>query len=82
MKDMNDTRSLTCSDAQRDQIIEALPVLRDLEGSSCRHCGSVRYVLVFRISHDGRNGILTGRCSGCRNPRELELGQIERGYHA
>ncbi len=82
MKQMNHPQSVTFPDVQRDQIIGGLPVLRDLEGPICAHCGSRRYCLVFRVSGDGRNGILAGRCSRCRNPRELAAGEIERGCHA
>jgi hypothetical protein len=82
MKEMNHTQSVTFPDVQRDQNIGGLPVLRDLEGPICSHCGSLRYCLVFRVSGDGRNGILAGRCSRCRNPRELAAGEIERGCHA
>jgi len=74
MKEMNHSQSMMLPDVQKNQIIGGVPVLRDLEGPSCSHCGSLRYVLVFRVSHDGWNGTLAGRCSGCRNPRELELG--------
>lgn len=73
---------MSIPDVQRNKLIGGLPVLRDLEGSICAHCGSARYFLVFRISGDGRNGILVGRCSDCRNPRELNANEIEQGYHA
>jgi hypothetical protein len=82
MKEMNHTQSVAFPDVQRDQNIGGLTVLRDLEGPICAHCGSLRYFLVFRVSGDGRNGILAGRCSRCRNPRELAVGEIERGFHA
>ena len=82
MKAINHSESMSVPDVQRNKLIGGLPVLRDLEGSICAHCGSVRYFLVFRISGDGRNGILVGRCSYCRNPRELRADEIERGYHA
>jgi len=85
MKEMNHTQSVAFPDAQRDQNIGGLPVLRDLKGPKgpiCAHCGSLRYFLVFRVSGDGRNGILAGRCSRCRNPRELAAGEIEQGCHA
>ena len=80
MKATHDTQSVP--DVQRDKHIGGLPVLRDLEGPICAHCGSPRYFLVFRVSGDGRKGILTGRCSCCRNPRELAVGEIERGCQA
>jgi len=82
MKAINHSESMSISDVQRNKLSEGLPVLRDLEGPICAHCGSARYFLVFRISGDGRNGILEGRCSYCRNPRELRVDEIERGYHA
>jgi hypothetical protein len=82
MKEMNHPQSMTFPDVQRDQIIGGLPVLRDLEGPICAHCGSLRYLLVFRVSGDGRNGVLAARCSRCRNPRELTAGEIEGGCHA
>lgn len=82
MKEMNSIQSMAFSDVQRGQSIGGLPVLRDLEGPICFHCGSHRYFLVFRVSRDGRNGILAARCSRCRNPRELAADEIERGCHA
>ena len=82
MKEINRSQSMPFHDVQRDKLIGGLPVLHDLEGPLCAHCGSPRYFLVFRISGDGRNGILAGRCSHCRNPRELKADEIERGYHA
>ena len=81
MKEMNYTQSVTFPNMQRDLNIEGLPVLRELAGPICAHCGSLRYFLVFRVSTDGRNGILAGRCSRCRNPRELTAREIERGCH-
>ena len=83
MKEMNHTQSVTIPNMmQRDLNIGGLPVLRELAGPICAHCGSLRYLLVFRVSGDGRNGILAGRCSRCRNPRELTASEIERGCHA
>ena len=82
MNEMNYSQSGMIPDAQRYQGSRELPVLRDLEGPICTHCGSLRYFLVFRVSGDGRNGILTGRCSRCRNPRQLAVAEIERGCHA
>jgi hypothetical protein len=79
---MNHSQSMMLSDRQRVQVIGGLPVLRDLEGPVCPHCGGLRYVLIFRVSRDGRNGILAGRCSSCRNPRELAADDIERGCAA
>ena len=81
MKAINHSQSMAFSDVQQDRFIGGLPVLRDLEGPICAHCGSPRYFLVFRVSDDGRNGILAGRCSRCRNPRELKAGEIEQGRH-
>ena len=78
MKAINHSRSMAFPDVQGDKFIGGMPVLRDLEGSICAHCGSPRYFLVFRVSEDGRTGILAGRCSRCRNPRELTEGEIER----
>jgi hypothetical protein len=82
MKEMNHSQSMAFSDVQKDKLIGGLPVLRDLEGPICAHCGCLRYFLVFRVSGDGRNGILAGRCSHCRNLRELKTGEIEWGCHA
>ena len=82
MKEMNHTQSVTFSDVQRDQNIGGLPVLPALEGPICPHCGSLRYFLIFRLSGDGRNGILAGRCCRCRSQRELTESEIERGCHA
>ena len=82
MKEINRSQSMALDDVQRDKLFGGSPVLRDLVGPRCAHCGSPRYFLVFRISGDGRNGILTGRCSHCRNPRELKADEIEQGYHA
>jgi hypothetical protein len=82
MKEINRSQSMALHDVQRDKLFGGLPVLRDLEGPRCPHCGSPRYFLVFRISGDGLNGILAGRCSRCRNPRELKAEEIEWGYHA
>ena len=82
MKEMNHTQSVTFPNMQRNLNIGGLPVLRDLAGPICAHCGSLRYFLVFRVSGDGRNGILAGRCSRCRNPRELTASEIEGGCHA
>ena len=82
MEDIIHPDSMTCSDAQRNLIVGGLPVLRNLKGPLCAHCGSRRYFLVFRVSRDGRNGILGGRCSCCRNPLELAADEIERGCHA
>jgi len=79
---MNRVQSVTFDDMQRDMNIRRLPILRDLEGPICAHCGSLRYFLVLRVSGDGQNGILAGRCSRCRNPKELTTGEIEGGCHA
>jgi hypothetical protein len=81
MEKVDHPDSMTC-DAQRHLIVGGLPVLRDLKGPLCAHCGSFRYFLVFRVSRDGRNGILGGRCSCCRNPLELAADEIEQGCHA
>ena len=80
MKAINHAESMAIPDAQRGKVIGGMPVLRDLEGPICAHCGSVRYFLVFRISGDGRNGILAGRCSYCRNSREFKADEIVRGF--
>jgi hypothetical protein len=82
MKVMSSPQPVTCPEVQKDQIIGGLPVQRDLEGPICAHCGSLRYLLVFRLSGDGRNGVLAGRCSRCRNPRKLTAGEIDWGWHA
>lgn len=81
MKEINHASPMTFSDMQTNQTIEGLPVpvLRDLEGPICNHCGNRRYFLVLRMSEDSRNGILEGRCSCCRTPRELTTGEIEEG---
>jgi len=79
MKEINHTSPMTFPDMQMDQTVERLPVLRDLEGPICNHCGNCHYILVFRVSEDGRNGKLESRCSSCRNPRELSVGEIEGG---
>jgi len=75
---MAHTQSATSQDTQNRKNYGGLSVLRDLEGAVCAHCGSLRYFLVFRVVGDGRNGILAGRCSRCRNLRELEAGEIDR----
>lgn len=80
MKEMNRSRSVTFPDRQRKgQSIEGVPVLRDLEGPICVRCGSPQYVLVFRVSEDGRNGMLEGQCSSCCIHRELTVSEIEGG---
>ena len=78
MKEINRSQSMACHDVRRDKLVGGLPVLRDLEGPMCAHCGSPRYFLVFRVSGDGMNGILVGRCIRCRNPRELKASEIEQ----
>jgi hypothetical protein len=82
MKVMSSPQPVTFPEVQRDQIIGGLPVLRDLEGPICAKCGSLRYLLVFRVSRDGWNGVLAGRCSRCRNLRKLTAGEIEGGCRA
>jgi hypothetical protein len=83
MKEMNRSQSVTFPDMQRrGQSIEGVPVLRDLEGPICVHCGSPHYFLVFRVSEDGRNGMLEGRCSSCHTYRELTVSEIEGGCRA
>ena len=82
MKVMNSPQPVTYPEVQRDQNIGGLPVQRDLEGPICVHCGGLRYLLVFRVNRDGRNGVLVGQCSRCRNPRKLTAGEIEGGWHA
>jgi hypothetical protein len=82
MKEINRSRSMACHDVRRDKLVGGLPVLRDLEGPMCAQCGSPQYFLVFRVSGDGMNGILVGRCSRCRNPRELKASEIEQGRDA
>ena len=82
MKEIHHVPSMTFLNMQRKQNIERLPVLRDLQGPGCGYCGSPRYFLVFRVSEDGRNGILVGQCSNCRTPRELTVGDIEEGCRA
>jgi hypothetical protein len=67
---------------KRDQNIKGMPVLRDVQGPRCAYCRSLRYSLLFRVSEDGRNGVLVGQCSNCRNPRELTVGEIEEGCRA
>ena len=82
MKEINRSQSTALHEVQRDKLFGGLPVLRDLEGPRCAHCGSPRYFLVFRISGDGLNGILAGRCSRCRSSRELKASEIEQGRDA
>lgn len=82
MEEQTYAQSEKICEAQRVRIIGGLPVLRDLEGPLCAYCGSARYTLVFRMSQDGRNGVLAGRCSRCHNVRELAKEEIERGCHA
>jgi hypothetical protein len=82
MEAISNSQSLTLAVVQRVKRIGGLPVQRDLEGSICAHCGSFRYFLVFRISGDGRHGILTGRCSRCRNPRGLKAEEIDQIHRA
>lgn len=83
MKEMNHIQTVTFPTMmQRHQKVGELPVLRDLAGPICTHCGSLRYCLVFRVSGDGRNGILVGRCCRCHNARELTTSDIEEGCHA
>jgi hypothetical protein len=82
MKEMNHSQPVPFPHVQRDQNSGGLPVLRDLEGPLCAHCGNLRYLLVFRVSEDGRNGILAARCSRCRHPRELTAGEVEGGCRA
>lgn len=83
MKEMNHIQSVTFPTMrQRHQKVGTVPVLRDLAGPVCAHCGSLRYFLVFRVSRDGRNGILVGRCRRCHNARELTPSDIEEGCHA
>ena len=79
MKEIHHVPSMTFPNMQRNQNIERVPVLRDLQGPRCVYCGSLRYFLVFRVSEDGRNGILVGQCSNCRTSRELTVGDIEWG---
>lgn len=83
MKEMNHIQPVTSPIMmQRHQKVGKLPVLRDLTGPVCAYCGSLRYCLVFRVSRDGRNGILIGRCRRCQNARELTASDIEEGCHA
>jgi hypothetical protein len=82
MKEMSSPQPVTSPEVQRDQLIGGVPVLRDLEGPICAHCGSLRYLLVFRVSGDGWNGVLAGRCRRCRSPRKLTADEIEGGCHA
>ena len=82
MKEIHHVPSMTLFNMQRNLNIERVPVLRDLQGPRCVYCGSPRYFLVFRVSEDGRNGMLVGQCSNCRTPRELTVGDIEEGCRA
>lgn len=79
MKNVNPLNQpvMSCN-VERDQNSGRLPVLRDLRGRICPHCGSFRYSLAFRVSGDGRHGILAVRCSRCREPGELTSEEIER----
>ncbi len=82
MKEMHHTQTMTFPNVQRHQKLRELPVLRDLAGPICAHCGSLRYFLVFRVSGDGHNGILVGRCRRCHNARELTASEIEGVCHS
>jgi len=82
MKDISFGQPETPTNVQGPQRNGGVTILRDLEGHLCAHCGSLRYFLVFRVSGDGRNGILTARCSRCREARELTAGEIERESRA
>ncbi len=82
MKEAHRVPSMAFHNRERGQHVERMPVLRDVQGPRCVHCGSLRYSLLFRVSEDGRNGVLVGRCSNCRNPRELTVGEIEGGCRA
>ena len=82
MKVMSSSQPVTFPEVQRDQIIGGLPIQRDLEGPICAHCGSRRYLLFFRVTIDGRNGVLAGQCSRCRNPTKLTVNEIEGVWHA
>jgi hypothetical protein len=82
MKETHRVPSMMFRTIKRDQNIKGKPVLRDVQGPRCVHCGSLRYSLVFRVSEDGRNGVLVGQCSNCRIPRELTMGEIEGGCRA
>jgi hypothetical protein len=82
MKETHRVPPVMFKNIKRNQNIKGMPVLRDVQGPRCAHCRSLRYFLVFRVSEDGRNGVLVGRCSNCRNPRELTVGEIEGGCHA
>lgn len=77
MKDMNFSPVVTSSDLQRDPNARRLPIQGELEGHTCARCGCFRYVLVFRVNGNSQDGILTARCSRCREPRELAPGEIE-----
>lgn len=83
MKEMSHIQSVTFPRMrQRHQKIGVVPILRDLAGPVCVYCGNLRYFLVFRVSRDGRNGILVGRCRRCYNARGLTASDIEDGCHA
>ena len=82
MKETHRVPSVMFRNIKRDQNIKGMPVLRDVQGPLCVHCRSLRYSLVFRVSEDGRNGVLVGRCSNCRNHRELTVEEIEGGCRA
>ena len=43
MKEMNHSQPVPFPHMQRDQKSGGLPVLRDLEGPICAHCGNLRY---------------------------------------
>jgi hypothetical protein len=82
MKAIHRVPSVMFRDRKNGQNVERMTVLRDVQGPCCVRCGSLRYSLVFRVSEDGRNGILVGQCSNCRTPRELTVGDIEEGCRA
>jgi hypothetical protein len=68
----------THSDGQRRPTVRDARVLRNLNGSLCANCESRQYVLVFRVNEHTQSGLLEARCSRCREPKELTLGEIER----
>ena len=82
MKETHRVPSLMFRNIKRHPNIKKMPVLRDVQGPRCAYCGSLRYFLVFRVSEDGRNGILVGQCNNCRTPRELTVGDIKWGCRA
>jgi hypothetical protein len=81
MREVNHDQLIASPDAERKRRIAGMPILRELRGHMCAHCGNPRYFLVFRMTATGGSGTLTARCSRCRQPRVPVPGEIERECH-